>query len=137
MMTSDVKSVEVVAGLIFHQSRLLVCQRSLQSSFPLKWEFPGGKVEQGEGHEVALRRELKEELGIEVHSLKEVFRHGHLYRGIARVELTFFQVVNYSGEVGNRVFQQIKWVPIKELTKMDFLEADLPLIQKLALADGQ
>jgi 8-oxo-dGTP diphosphatase len=136
MTISDVKCVEVVAGLIFDHNRLLVCQRSLQSSFPLKWEFPGGKVEQGEGYEAALRRELKEELAIEAHSLKEVFRHGHLYPGIARVELTFFQVVNYFGEVRNRVFQQIRWVPIKELTQMDFLEADLPLIRKLA-ADGQ
>lgn len=133
MISPDVKNVEVVAGLIFHQSLLLVCQRSLQSSFPLKWEFPGGKVEKGEEHESALRRELKEELGIEAHSLKKLFYHAHLYPGIARVQLTFFQVVDYSGEVSNRVFKQIKWVPIKELTQMDFLEADLPLVRKLAL----
>jgi 8-oxo-dGTP diphosphatase len=132
-----VKSIEVVAGLIFDQNCLLVCQRSLQSSFPLKWEFPGGKVERGEEHEVALRRELKEELGIEADFLKQAFRHAHLYPGIARVQLTFFEVKHYSGEVSNRVFQQIKWVPTKELTQMDFLDADLPLIQKLALADGR
>jgi 8-oxo-dGTP diphosphatase len=134
MTTADVKVVEVVAGLIFDQDRLLVCQRSLQSSFPLKWEFPGGKVEKGEAHEVALRRELKEELGIQAHCLKEVFRHAHLYPGISKVDLTFFQVMDYSGDVSNRVFQQIKWISIRQLEHLDFLEADLPLVQKLVSA---
>jgi 8-oxo-dGTP diphosphatase len=137
MTTADVKVVEVVAGLIFDQDRLLVCQRSLQSSFPLKWEFPGGKVEKGEAYEAALRRELKEELGIEAYRLKQVFRHEHLYPGISRVQLTFFQVMDYSGDLSNRVFQQIKWISIGQLDQLDFLEADLPLVQKLASAPQQ
>ena len=65
MTSSNLKSVEVVAGLIFDQDRLLVCQRDSRGSFALKWEFPGGKLEPGEEYEGALRRELKEELGIE------------------------------------------------------------------------
>jgi 8-oxo-dGTP diphosphatase len=132
MTTPNLKTVEVVAGLIFDQKRLLVCQRSPQSSFALKWEFPGGKVERGEGPEDALRRELREELDIEAHGLSEVFRHNHLYPEMARVNLRFFRVLDYSGEVRNLVFQQIKWVLVTELVQMDFLEADLPLVQKLA-----
>ena len=137
MTTGNLKTVEVVAGLIFYQKRLLVCQRSAQSSFPLKWEFPGGKVERGEGYEEALRRELREELSIQAHGLNEFFRHEHLYPEIARVNLRFFRVLDYSGEVRNLVFQQIKWVLVKELVRMDFLDADLTLVRKLGLPDRE
>jgi 8-oxo-dGTP diphosphatase len=132
MSSADLKTVEVVAGLIFEQRRLLVCQRNAQSAFPLKWEFPGGKVEADELHAEALRRELKEELGIDVHQLSEFFRHKHVYPNLAKVNLRFFRIIDYSGQVKNLVFQQIKWVPIEELLKLDFLEGDLPLVQKLA-----
>ncbi len=128
---AQLKRVEVVAGLIFDQDRLLVCQRSSRASFPLKWEFPGGKLEQGERYEGALRRELKEELGIEAGRLSELFRHEHLYPKTARVNLRFFRVEDYSGEVKSLVFQQIKWVPIKDLMQIDFLDGDLPLVRKL------
>ena len=67
---AQLKRVEVVAGLIFDEGRLLVCQRNSRGSFALKWEFPGGKLEQGEGHKSALRRELKEELGYRSGPLK-------------------------------------------------------------------
>ena len=132
MTSTRLKTIEVVAGLIFDKDLLLVCQRNSQSSFALKWEFPGGKVEMGEEYEDALRRELREELGIEAHCLNEVFRHKHLYPKNAHVTLRFFRVLNYSGEVKNLVFQQIKWVPTKKLVQMDFLDADLPLVRKLA-----
>jgi 8-oxo-dGTP diphosphatase len=131
--SSAVKSIDVVAGLIFHQGRVLVCQRKLQSSsFALKWEFPGGKMEPGEEPESALRRELKEELDIEVGLVNEISRHEHCYPEIVKVNLKFFRVADYSGEVKNLVFQQIKWVPVSELLQLDFLEADLPLVRKLA-----
>jgi 8-oxo-dGTP diphosphatase len=137
MTTANLKTVEVVAGLIFDQKRLLVCQRNSQSSFALKWEFPGGKVERGEGYEDALRRELREELGIEAQSLNEVFRQEYLYPEITKVNLRFFRVLDYSGEVKNLVFQQIKWVAVKELVELDFLDADVPLVQKLVLCDKE
>jgi 8-oxo-dGTP diphosphatase len=136
MTLPKLKIVEVVAGLIFDQDRLLVCQRNSQGSFALKWEFPGGKLEPGEGCEDALRRELKEELGIEAGRVDEFFRHEHIYPKIARVNLIFFRVEDYSGELKNLVFQQIKWVPIKALGQMDFLDGDFPLIQKLLSSYG-
>jgi 8-oxo-dGTP diphosphatase len=136
MTSLDLKNIEVVAGLIFDQDRLLVCQRNSRGSFALKWEFPGGKVEPGEGHEDALRRELKEELGIEAHRLTEIFRHEHLYTKVARVKLRFFRVEDYSGEIKNLVFHQIKWVPIKEILQMDFLDGDLPMVRKLVSSYG-
>ncbi len=102
---SSGEPLEVAAGLIFQEGRLLVCQRRKEGPVPLKWELPGGKVEGGEGCLAALQRELKEELGIEVQSAKEVFRHNYLYPDGAAVRLTFFRVDRYRGEPANLVFQ--------------------------------
>jgi 8-oxo-dGTP diphosphatase len=137
MTSSNLKNVKVAAGLIFDKDRLLVCQRDTRGSFASKWEFPGGKLEPGEGYEGALRRELKEELGIEAGHLSEIFRHEHLYPKIANVNLRFFRVEDYSGELENLVFQQIKWVPIRELPQIDFLDGDLPIVQKLVSSYGE
>jgi 8-oxo-dGTP diphosphatase len=133
----NLKTVKVVAGLIFDQDHVLVCQRGSGGPFALKWEFPGGKLEPGEGCEIALRRELKEELDIEAGRLSEIFRHEHLYPKIARVKLRFFRVEDYTGELKNLVFQQIKWIPIKELAQVDFLDGDLPIVHKLVLSYGE
>ena len=128
---SSGEPLEVAAGLIFQEGRLLVCQRRKESPFPLKWELPGGKVEGGEECLAALQRELKEELGIEVQSAKEVFRHNHLYPGGMAVRLTFFRVDRYQGEPANLVFRQIRWAEIQRLSKLDFLAGDLPLIDQV------
>ena len=125
-------TIQVVAALLYRENRLLVCQRKENGSFPLKWEFPGGKVERGEGNLAALCRELREELGIEVLSATEIFRHKHLYPDRTEVDLTFFRVDDYREPVANRVFQQILWIEVQRLKELDFLEGDLPLIEKLA-----
>ena len=125
-------TIQVVAALLCRENRLLVCQRKENGSFPLKWEFPGGKVERGEGNLAALCRELREELGIEVLSATEIFRHKHLYPDRTEVDLTFFRVDDYREPVANRVFQQILWIEVQRLKELDFLEGDLPLIEKLA-----
>jgi len=123
--------VRVVAALIHHGDRFLACQRRGDGSFPLKWEFPGGKVEVEEDDFIALQRELREELGIEVRSATEIFRHRHVYSDQLQVELTFFQVNDYQGKVTNRAFHRLLWVKVQELEKLDFLEGDLALIEKL------
>jgi 8-oxo-dGTP diphosphatase len=129
--------IAVVAGLIFRDGRLLVCQRHESSAFPLKWEFPGGKVESGEASEDALRRELKEELEIEIYDPVEIFRHRHVYAGASEVSLKFFRVTRFQGEICNRLFQQIRWVKVEELPSLDFLEGDLPLIGILTGPAGE
>lgn len=125
------RTIQVVAALITQGDHLLVCQRRDNGPFPLKWEFPGGKVEKGEGYLEALRRELKEELGIEIQSATEVFHHSHLYPDQMEVELIFFLVGDYRGIVANRAFHRLLWVEVQELKELDFLEGDLPLIEKL------
>ena len=132
METGNLKRMDVVAGLICENGRVLVCQRSYNAGFALKWEFPGGKVEEGEGHEDALRRELCEELGIKVDSMNKIYNQKHTYPGISEVNLTFFQIQKYRGKIRNLVFQQIAWVAFRDLPQVDFLDGDLPLIKKLA-----
>jgi len=125
------KCIDVVAALIFQEGRLLVCQRRADAAFPLKWEFPGGKVEPGERYEEALRRELREELEIEIENPVEIFNHRHLYPGEAEVSLKFFRVTRFQGALRNRVFQETRWLMLQELPVLDFLEGDLPLVRRL------
>ncbi len=122
----------VVAALIMKDGKVLVCQRTRHQSMPLKWEFPGGKIEEGEQPRDALRRELDEELGIDASIGEEVARIRHEYRSGSAVELRFFAVHQYKGEIENRIFRDVRWSPRSELPEYDFLEADLALVQDLA-----
>lgn len=122
----------VVAGLIVQDGRLLVCQRTRHQTMPLKWEFPGGKIEEGEQPRDALRRELEEELGIHATIGDEVARIQHEYPNKSMVELRFYVVSEFRGELENRIFRDIQWAQLKDLPNYDFLEADLTLVNDLA-----
>jgi len=122
----------VVAGLIVKDGKILVCQRTRHQVMPLKWEFPGGKIEEGEQPRDALRRELDEELGIDAEIGEEVLRFQHDYPNGGAVELRFYVVRQYRGELENRIFRDILWADPASLTALDFLEADLELVSRLA-----
>ncbi len=122
----------VVAALIVRDGKILVCQRTRHQTMPLKWEFPGGKIEEGEQPRDALRRELEEELGIHATIGDEVSRIQHEYPNGGMVELRFFVVREYAGEVENRIFKDTQWAGPKDLPALDFLEADLTLVRDLA-----
>jgi 8-oxo-dGTP diphosphatase len=132
----QLKRIDVVAALICRDGRLLACQRHETAAFPLKWEFPGGKLENAESPSEALQRELKEELGIEVREVSQVYQSEHVYREGLRVCLRFFKVPKYDGEIKNFVFHQIRWVQLSELAGMDFLDGDRPLVAKLIECGG-
>ncbi|OLB87676.1 MAG: NUDIX hydrolase [Acidobacteria bacterium] len=123
---------QVVAALILKDGKVLVCQRTRHQSMPLKWEFPGGKIEDGEQPRDALRRELEEELGIDAHIGEEVARIRHDYKNGGAVELRFYVVNEYTGEMENRIFRDVRWAKRSELPKYDFLEADRELVKDLA-----
>ena len=122
----------VVAALIEKDGKLLICQRTRHQTMPLKWEFAGGKIEDGEQPRDALRRELEEELGILANIGDELARIQHEYPGGGMVELRFFAVREYKGEIENRIFREIRWAAPQDLPKFDFLEADLTLVKDLA-----
>jgi 8-oxo-dGTP diphosphatase len=126
---------QVVAALIVQDGNVLVCQRTRHQTMPLKWEFPGGKIEHGEQPRDALRRELDEELGIEASIGDEVARVRHTYPGGRAVELRFYIVHQYEGEIENRIFHDVAWVSRKDLPKYDFLDADLALVKEIAAGE--
>jgi mutator protein MutT len=121
----------VVAAVIEKDGKLLVCQRTRHQTMPLKWEFPGGKIEEGEQPRDALRRELEEELGIVAKIGDEIARVQHSYPNGARVELRFFVVREFKGEIENRIFRDLQWSHAKDLASYDFLEADASLVKDL------
>src|ERR1700728_2497496 len=100
----------VVAALILRGREVLICQRRPDQPMALKWEFPGGKIEPGESAEQALARELDEELGIAAEGGSRVARTRHTYRSGGAVDLQFFAVHAFSGEVTNRIFNEVRWV---------------------------
>jgi len=122
----------VVAALILKDGTFLVCQRTRHQTMPLKWEFPGGKIEEGEQPRDALRRELDEELGINAKIGEEVARIRHDYKTGSSVELRFYVVREYKGEIENRIFRDLRWAERRDLPSYDFLEADRELVQDLA-----
>ena len=93
---------------------------------------PGGKIEEGESSEVALARELDEELGITAVIGRRVARIRHKYRNGGAIDLQFFAVREFEGTLENRIFNDIRWVAMKELPGYDFLAADLGLIRDLS-----
>ena len=125
------KRLVVAAGITTQGDRLLICQRRKGSWGELKWEFPGGKVEDGEDPRESLRRELREELNIDPEVGPELYRIKHRYPD-REVELIFFHIPSYTGHPTNRQFEAIRWVKRQELHRFDFLEADRSLIEALA-----
>jgi len=122
----------VAAALIVRAGEVLICQRRPDQPMALQWEFPGGKIEVGESAEEALARELNEELGITASIGAHVTHIRHNYRHGGAVDLQFFAVHEFTGELENRIFQQVRWVKLEDLPGYDFLAADRDLIRDLA-----
>jgi len=126
--------IPVVAGLIFRNDRILICQRRAADTLGLKWEFPGGKVDPGESLPAALARELQEELAVEA-SVGELlheteFTYGQLGRA---VHLSFFRAsIAASVTPQNLAFEQILWEARAALPTYDFLPADREIVALLA-----
>ena len=122
----------VAAALIVRDGQVLIGQRRPDQPMASQWEFPGGKIEAGESAEQALVRELDEELGIRAVIGPRVTRIRHNYRHGGAVDLQFFAVHEFTGEIDNRIYHEVRWTKLEDLPGYDFLAADRGLIRDLA-----
>ncbi len=118
----------VVAAILRHNGRILICRRRADQPHALKWEFPGGKVEPGESPKAALARELREELGIESDPGVEIMRYEFAYPGKQPILLIFLEVPGWRGAMENCIFDTILWERPEALSDYDFLEGDLQFL---------
>ena len=126
------KNLIVVGGLIVKDDKLLICQRSLNSEHPLKWEFPGGKVKFQEEPSMALQRELKEELKVIIKKSTYLCDYEFEYKNLEKkLRLFFFLVTEFIGDISITIHKQLKWIELKQLSDYDFLEGDHYIIQKI------
>ena len=110
---------------------VLLCQRKESAKYPLKWEFPGGKVEDGEAMAACLARELREELGVAIGAPELFHRQEALYPDSGHYEVHYYLVGEFSGEPMNRVFRRLEWVDVGDLLSYDILEGNREVIGKL------
>jgi 8-oxo-dGTP diphosphatase len=122
---------QVVAAILVRAGEVLICQRHHSGGMPLKWEFPGGKIEPGEQPRAALARELEEELGITAEIGICVAVVEHKYSHDHGVQLQFFLIERYSGEITNRIFEDVRWEKRTEIASYDFLDADRDIVRRI------
>ena len=127
-MTETVRRhIQVACAVIERDGLVLAAQRSATMSLPLKWEFPGGKIDAGESPEECLRRELVEELGLHVQVGTPLPVVTHDYPTFT-VTLHPFICAIESGEMTLHEHAAVMWLPAEELATLDWAEADLPVI---------
>jgi len=125
-------SINVVAGALFDTAgRVLIAQRPAGKALAGRWEFPGGKLHDGEAPYAGLVRELREELGVEVHAAERLMRYAHEYAD-RTVWLDMWIVGAWSGEPRGLDGQALRWVEPARLADEDILEADQPIVAALA-----
>jgi len=122
---------EVAVGVLQKDMHFLICQRKKNGRYGLKWEFPGGKFEADETVEQCLRRELREELSIEILSIERIETLAAYYEDGGMFNVAYCFVSSFDGEPQNNVFEQIRWVTLTELKQMDMLDGNKPFVEKL------
>lgn len=125
-------SIPVVTALIIKDNKVLMCQRRADKSYPLHWEFPGGKVESGETLLRALQRELQEELVISISEAEQWFEDTMTYSNGLTYHVTFFHVRVFQGDLVNTEFNEIGWFTAAELDFIQQLSGNLNILEKIA-----
>lgn len=128
------QTVHVAVGVIINtDNQVLIARRASHQHQGNKWEFPGGKVEQGEDSQIALFRELKEELGISVSTAEFLFDIKHHYQACdqhpaKQVVLHIYQIDSWKGEIIGNEGQKISWVDKRDLESYIFPDANKPIV---------
>lgn len=123
-------SVHAVAGILRRGNTVLIAERPEGRPYSGYWEFPGGKIETGETGREALVRELHEELGIEVISVKHLFDHSHVYPD-KNVLLEIWLVDQFNGEPHGRESQALRWVTLADMSGLRLLEGNWPIVDRM------
>jgi 8-oxo-dGTP diphosphatase len=124
-------NIEVVCALILRNGCVLCAQRSERMALPLKWEFPGGKLEPNELPEAALKREILEELGVEIEIVSALQVSEYSYDGVRTIRLIpFLACIIDNNEPKAHEHSEIRWVPNSELMQLDWAAADVPIVQQ-------
>ncbi len=122
--------IRVAVGILKRNNTVLVAERPADKPYAGYWEFPGGKIELNETGEQALKRELHEELGIDVIAAQFWFEHIHHYPDKS-VQLEMWFVTEFSGEPHSKEQQQLRWVNYHEMCKLRLLEGNTPILSRL------
>lgn len=120
----------VTAAIMISHGKVLIAQRAKGLRLAGKWEFPGGKVEPGETPEECLKREIREELGMEI-AVDEFFGESVYHYDTGPIRLLAYKARWIGGELRLTEHEQIKWVKPEELDGYDFSPADLPFVARL------
>src|SRR5215472_205417 len=131
LTAGNLRLIPVAAGILVRVGLILICQRHRSDRYGLQWEFPGGKVGNGETQEQALRRELNEELATQADIGPRVYMVRHRYPD-RYVEVVFYRVDSFGPEPRNQVFEAIAWAGRRELGAYRFLDADRELVERIA-----
>lgn len=123
--------IPVCAGVILRSGAVLLARRGPGRKHAGKWEFPGGRIEEGESPQAALVRELREELGIEATVGAEAARTRHVY-DFGEIELIAFLVPKFTGKFKLVDHDQVKWVEARRLLEYDLAPADIPIAEAVA-----
>lgn len=122
--------IEVTCAIIEHINKVLVTQRGEKMALPLKWEFPGGKIEKGETAEACLIREILEELQVNIKITKELNSNTHQYSEIKTIKLIPFICELIDGEIKLTEHANFLWLSKSELSNLDWAEADVPILNE-------
>ena len=122
---------QAAVAIIQREKRILICQRKKTARYGLKWEFPGGKVEEGESFFDCLKRELREELSISVETFDRSESRINRYDDGGVFEVMYFFVSRLNGTPVNNAFEQIRWVTLQELRSLDILEGNKTVVARM------
>ena len=123
--------MRVVAAVVTHRDKFLACRRAEHKSLSGFWEFPGGKVEPGESDQIALGRELEEELGIQVVVGNFVCRSESAANGTQIEMFTYFCELNSLPPTSSSDHDELRWVSVEQLKDLSWPELDLPVVEAL------